>query len=74
MAEIPPAWSELIEALTLLATGQSNDISPLHCEHDQLMVMADPTEFSDAELGQLDSWGFFPGEDGTFCSFRYGSA
>jgi hypothetical protein len=34
MAATPKAWTDLIEALTLLARGQSNDTSPFHCEHE----------------------------------------
>lgn len=71
---MPKAWTDLLEALALLATHQSNDISPLHCEHDQLTVMADPSAFNPEELARLDELGFHPGDDGTFYSFRYGSA
>jgi hypothetical protein len=74
-AEAPKAWQELLWGLTLLARGQTNDISPLHCEHDQLTVMADPMEFAPEEIAQLEAWGFHPGPDeGTFSSFRFGSA
>jgi hypothetical protein len=75
MTATPKAWTDLIEALTLLARGQSNDTSPFHCEHDILTVMADPANFTDEELAQLDQWGFLPDRsDFTFSSFRYGSA
>ncbi|NEW49369.1 hypothetical protein GV792_04835 [Nocardia cyriacigeorgica] len=71
----PAAWTELIVALALLAKHQANEISPFHCEHDTLTVMADPEKFTPEELTQLDEWGFFPDEDGEcFTSFRYGSA
>jgi hypothetical protein len=75
-ANLPPAWADLIEGLSLLATHQSNDISPLHCEHDTLTVMADPSRFSPEELERLNLLGFFPATDDeeTFRSFRFGSA
>lgn len=74
-AEAPKAWQELLWGLTLLARGQTNDISPLHCEHDTLTVMSDPLEFTPEELTQLAGWGFRAGpDDGTFTSFRFGSA
>lgn len=72
---MPDAWNDLIQALTLLARGQSNDISPCHCEHDVLTVMADPANFTEEELTQLNRWGFLPDHcDQTFSSFRFGSA
>jgi hypothetical protein len=75
--EMPEAWSDLISAITLLAKGQSNDISPLHCEHDRLVVCSDPDKFTPEELNQLIDWGFHADEedgDGFFYSFRFGSA
>lgn len=72
--QLPKAWVDLIEALTLLAEHQNNEISPLHCEHDQLTVMADPAAFTADELARLDELGFHAGTDETFYSFRYGSA
>lgn len=58
----PQAWADLLEALTLLARHQSNDISPFHCEHDTLTVMADPEKFTAEELARLDKLGFHPGQ------------
>ncbi len=73
--ELPKAWADLIEALTLLAKNQTNEISPFHCEHDELTVMADPSEFSPEELARLEELGFHAHEEYcTFYSFRYGSA
>lgn len=72
---LPKAWAHLLEALTLLAKGRSNDGGPFHCEHDELTVMADPADFTDAEIARLDELGFFPDHDeATFKSFRFGSA
>lgn len=70
---LPPAWADLIEGLALLAQHQNNDISPFHCEHDTLTVMADPAGFSDEELARLEQLGF-EADDETFYSFRFGSA
>jgi hypothetical protein len=67
-------WAELIKAVTLLAKGHIVGTSPFHCEHDELTVMADPAMFTPEELAQLDAWGFHPGDEGAFYSFRYGSA
>lgn len=70
---LPAAWADLLAALPLLARGRTNDLSPYHCEHDQLTVSADPGKFTAAEIAQLDEWGFH--HDGAyFYSFRYGSA
>ena len=66
-------WDDLIEAVTILkqhATGAF----PTHCEHDVLLVMADPAKFSPEELARLEELGFHPGEHDTFKSYRYGSA
>ena len=72
---MPRAWLELIQAIALLAKHATDDISPFHCEHDVLSVMADPGKFTVDERQQLKEWGFFVSEewDG-FYSFRYGSA
>ncbi len=72
--DMPKAWADLIHGLTMLARHQSNDISPFHCEHDELTVMADPAKFTPDELDHLAALGFLPGSDGTFTSFRFGSA
>ena len=75
MTTMPKAWADLLEGLTLLATHQSNDISPLHCEHDQLTVNADPSAFTAEELAHLEKLGFnVDDDDEAFYSFRFGSA
>lgn len=68
------AWSDLISGLTMLSRHPSNKHSPLHCEHDELWVCADPAEFTAEEIAQLDAWGFTPDDEGGFSSFRFGSA
>lgn len=75
MTEMPEAWTDLIEALTLLAKHQNNEDSPLHCDHDMLTVMSDPRAFTPEELARLDELGFSADPPQlTFYSFRYGSA
>jgi hypothetical protein len=71
---LPQAWSDLLEGLALLSKGQSNDISPFHCEHDRLTVCADPARFTTEELAYLDKLGFHPDDEDCFYSFRFGSA
>jgi hypothetical protein len=72
-APMPPAWSDLIEALTLLARHYTDPISPFNCEHDELTVLADPSAFTDEERARLDDLGFHVGDE-SFYSFRFGSA
>lgn len=77
--DMPQAWADLLEGLTLLAKHQNNDISPFNCSHDQLTVMADPAMFTTEEIAHLDDLGFHAGKPGseneeTFYSFRFGSA
>lgn len=78
-APLPPAWRNLLIGLTILAKHPGNPISPFHCEHDQLSVMADPADFTADELEYLAELGFRAGrsgsdDEGTFYSTRYGSA
>jgi hypothetical protein len=72
---MPEAWADLIAAIQLLSKHSTGSF-PFHCEHDTLTVMANPEQFTNEELGQLYEWGFFPSSEyeGTFTSFRYGSA
>lgn len=71
---IPPAWSHLIDGLTLLAKGHTDDISPLWCEHDTLHVCADVEKFGAEELERLETLGFHADDEDGFYSFRFGSA
>lgn len=68
------AWNDLIKALTLLREHPASNISPLHCAHDTLWAMADAELFTEQEIAQLDTWGFFVADEGGFKSFRFGSA
>lgn len=75
----PTAWRDLLEALNILARHPGSDISPFHCEHDELTVMADPADFTAEEIAHLDDLGFHAGRpgsesEGTFYSYRFGSA
>jgi hypothetical protein len=72
---MPVAWSDLIEGLTILAQHPANEISPLHCEHDMLLVCADEALFTDEEKERLEIIGFEVDDiDGGFFSYRFGSA
>lgn len=72
---MPDAWSDLIEGLTILAAGQANDISPLHCGHDKLTVCADPAAFTAPQIEHLERLGFHADTaEECFYSFRFGSA
>ncbi|MFJ4653785.1 hypothetical protein ACIP5Y_21170 [Nocardia sp. NPDC088792] len=73
--QMPEAWRDLLEGITILARHPDNDISPFHCEHDKLTVCANPADFTDEELERLDTLGFRVGDDEeSFDSFRFGSA
>lgn len=72
--EIPQAWADLIEGLTLLAKHPASDVSPLWCEHDILHVCVELDEFSGEEVEQLEALGFHADyNDGGFLSTRFGS-
>lgn len=64
---------DLIEALTIFSK-YGDPYSPTHCEHDELHVMIDPDEVSEEDHKRLEKLGFFDSRDGTFKSFRFGSA
>jgi hypothetical protein len=71
-SDVPDAWRDLIVGLALLSRGHANDISPLYCAHDELTVCANPEEFHEEELAELEMLGFFV-EDEAFKSVRFGS-
>jgi hypothetical protein len=74
--EMPQAWADLIEAITLLAQHPTNNISPLWCEHDTLHVCADRSKFTAEEVARLEKLGFHEDTEwmAGFHSYRYGSA
>jgi hypothetical protein len=75
MTSMPPAWADLLEALTLLAQHPADTVSPFNCTHDTLYVLADDSAFTDDEIARLEALGFNRNSsDGGFYSFRYGSA
>lgn len=65
---------DLIKALTIFSKYIKPGASPLHCEHDELFVMADPADVSPEDLKILKELSFRPNDVGTFTSYRYGSA
>lgn len=73
-APLPPAWLDLLEALTLLAQHPTSAISPLYCTHDTLRVCADDSAFTPEDLARLAELGFSVDSEGGFYSFRFGSA
>jgi hypothetical protein len=66
---------DLIEALTILAKYMDPEQKwPTHCEHDVLYVChIEPEDVSAEDIAILDELGFFPGDEGGFMSFRFGS-
>jgi hypothetical protein len=73
---------ELILALQLMQSKMTSTVTcPTHCEHDELHVYpgVPKSAFTDAELEQLDGWGFawndewLDDEDAGFVSGRFGS-
>lgn len=71
--DVNDAWVDLIKAIEILSWHKTGPF-PLHCEHDELFVMSDPSKYSPEELSQLEDLGFFVNDDGGFSSFRFGSA
>lgn len=62
---------DLIEAFTIFSK-YSDSKYPTHCEHDELMVMVDPSTVSPEDLKRLEELGFNAKSD-MFYSFRFGS-
>lgn len=73
-AGAPTAWVELFEGLALLAQHPTDPISPLHCQHDKLTVLADQGKFNSEDIARLAELGFHPDSEGAFYSFKFGSA
>lgn len=75
--DVPQAWADLIEAMTIMARHPADGVCPTHCEHDRLNVMADPASFTPEELQRLEALSFNPGDGpmrDTLGSNRFGSA
>lgn len=64
---------DLIEALQIFLK-YGDPFTPTHCEHDEMFVMIDPDTVSQADRMRLEELSFTPADDGTFSSFRFGSA
>lgn len=65
----------LIEALQIFLK-YGDPYSPTHCEHDELLVMIDPSDVSEEDTDKLELLGFFPNVEygQCFSSYRFGSA
>lgn len=64
--------NELIEALTIFAKYTQDD-RPTICEHDELIVLVDPSLVNEEDMARLSVLGFLPSDE-HFKSFRFGSA
>lgn len=71
-AALHPAWSDLIEALQILAPYATHPDTPVRCEPGRLVVLADPTLPTIAEMARLSGLGFHSYDDATFTSTRFG--
>lgn len=64
---------ELIEALNIFLKYGDKPY-PFHCEHDELTVDYDPSNFSEEDIEKLEKLGFSSDkEERRFYSFKYGS-
>jgi hypothetical protein len=73
-AQIPQAWADLIEALTIMAPHHADAVSPLHCEQDKLLVLVEDGSLGEEKLDRLKALGFERNDGGGMYSFRFGSA
>ena len=64
---------DLIEALTIFSK-YGNPYCPTHCEHDKLYVMIEYNDVSEEDRKRLKQLCFDKDENGTFSSYRFGSA
>lgn len=63
---------DLIEALTIFSK-YTQDNRPTICEHDELIVLVDPSLVSEEDMARLCVLGFLSSDE-HFKSFRFGSA
>ena len=63
--------SDLIKALQIFLKYENLEY-PTNCIHDTLIVLVDPVDVSDEDIGELGFLGFIV-EDNYFISFKYGS-
>lgn len=67
-------FAQLIEAFKIFLK-YDNPETPTHCEHDVMYIQIDWNIVSDEDKATLDDLGFFEDRNnGTFKSYRYGSA
>jgi hypothetical protein len=64
---------DLIEALTIFRK-YTDAHAPLCCEHDELFVLVDVDKVLPKDRVRLEQLSFTPNDNGTFSSFRFGSA
>ena len=64
--------NDLIEALQIFSKYTSDEY-PTACDHDVLYVMVNPDDVSEEDINRLAKLDFFPGDNETFESFRFGS-
>jgi DNA-binding protein YbaB len=65
---------DLIKALQIFSKYMIDVENPTHCEHDELFVMCDPDLVSLEDKVRLEELSFTATNDGSFSSFRFGSA
>lgn len=66
--------NDLIEALTIFSK-YTQDRYPSCCEHDEFMIMVDPSLVSEEDAAKLCELGFFPDDSNEyFVSYRFGSS
>jgi len=63
--------SDLIKALQIFLKYENPEY-PTNCEHDEMIVVIDPSIVSEVDILILDDLGFII-EDDYFISFKYGS-
>ncbi len=63
----------LIDALNIFLK-YGNPPYPTHCEHDELFVMIGEELVSEEDKKELDRLGFRVNDNGTFSSYKFGSA
>jgi hypothetical protein len=65
---------QLIAALQIFAKYVPVGEYCTHCEHDELMIVVDPTIVSDEDIKELEELGFRPDYDmPNFVSTKFGS-
>ena len=63
---------DLLEAIQIFAK-YTDEKYPTWCEHDVFHVCVDPAKVSEEDIKRLNELGFFPEDDESFKSFRFGN-